>query len=77
MSTHPLHDASASAMVLVLKTLRSAAHEAQLIRLKELLDQKANIEAAMEAKLEALRSSYDAHSRDLESVLSTRIMELN
>ncbi|EAT89112.1 hypothetical protein HBI56_035900 [Parastagonospora nodorum] len=55
----------------------SAAHEAQLIRLKELLDQKANIEAAMEAKLEALRSSYDAHSRDLESVLSTRIMELN
>jgi hypothetical protein len=30
----------------------------------------------MEAKLVALRGSYDAHSRDLENVLNARIKEL-
>jgi hypothetical protein len=55
---------------------RSLAHAAQLKRLQDLLKQKAKIELAMQAKLGALRSSYDAHSRDLESVLSARIREL-
>jgi hypothetical protein len=31
----------------------------------------------MEAKLVALRASYDAHSRDLELVLSQRIKDLS
>jgi hypothetical protein len=45
-------------------------------RLKELLAHKAKIEAAMEAILTLLRGSYDAHSRDLETVLNRRIQEL-
>lgn len=30
----------------------------------------------MEAKLQSLKASYDAHSRDVESVLKQRITEL-
>ncbi|KAL5117201.1 hypothetical protein ACEQ8H_004890 [Pleosporales sp. CAS-2024a] len=54
----------------------SAAHEAQLNRLEELLRHKVKVEGALEAKLEALCRSYDAHSRDLEKVFAARIKEL-
>ncbi|KAF2831954.1 hypothetical protein CC86DRAFT_365862 [Ophiobolus disseminans] len=54
----------------------SSAHSAQLKRLKELLNHKAKLEAQMEAKLTVLRADYDAHSRDVENVLSHKIREL-
>ncbi|KAF1920155.1 hypothetical protein BDU57DRAFT_508304 [Ampelomyces quisqualis] len=54
----------------------SAAHQAQLKRLAELLNHKAKLEAAMDAKLLVLRASYAAHSRDVENVLHQRIKEL-
>ncbi|KAH8726317.1 hypothetical protein GQ44DRAFT_680007 [Phaeosphaeriaceae sp. PMI808] len=54
----------------------SLAHEAELKNLEMLLVHKAKLEGAMESKLKALRKSYDAHSRDLEMVLSRRLKEL-
>ena len=56
--------------------LRSLAHQAQIKRLQELLARKAEIEARMAEKLKHLRESYDAHSRDLERVISYKINTL-
>lgn len=55
---------------------RSSAHQAQLNRLQDLLAQKAGIEDAMTKQLVSLQKAYDAHSRDLESVLRRRLEEM-
>jgi hypothetical protein len=47
-----------------------------LQRLRDLLAYKARLERDMEARLTHLRESYDAHSRDVESVLNHRIKDL-
>ncbi|KAH7077042.1 hypothetical protein FB567DRAFT_552602 [Paraphoma chrysanthemicola] len=54
----------------------SSAHQAQMKRLTDLLAHKARLEQDMEARLTHLREIYDAHSRDVESVLKRRIKEL-
>jgi hypothetical protein len=41
------------------------------------MQRKAQIEAAMAEKSATLKSSYEAHSRDLESVLAARIKDLD
>lgn len=55
---------------------RSQAHQAQLNRLQDLLAQKAGIEDAMTKQLAGLQKTYDAHSRDLESVVNRRLKEM-
>ncbi|CAI9635215.1 unnamed protein product [Alternaria burnsii] len=54
----------------------TTAHQAQLKRLQELLDQKAAIEIAMRKQLASLQKIYDAHSRDLEAVIDRRLREM-
>ncbi|KAH7072757.1 hypothetical protein BKA63DRAFT_49904 [Paraphoma chrysanthemicola] len=54
-----------------------SAHQAQMKRLTDLLAHKARLEQDMEARLTHLREIYDAHSRDVESVLKRRIKELS
>ncbi|KAJ8106939.1 hypothetical protein OPT61_g9210 [Boeremia exigua] len=53
-----------------------AVHTAQLKRLADLTAVKATIEAQMTTKLAHLRALYDAHSRELTSVVASRIKEL-
>lgn len=55
---------------------RSAAHQAQLRGLQDLLAQKANIEAAMTKQLASLQKTYDAHSRDLETVITRQLQDM-
>ncbi|KAI4618540.1 hypothetical protein J4E80_005142 [Alternaria sp. BMP 0032] len=54
----------------------SAAHQAQLKRLQDLLGQKINIEAAMGRQLASLQKIHNAHSRDLETVVERRLREM-
>ncbi|EMD61881.1 hypothetical protein COCSADRAFT_183043 [Bipolaris sorokiniana ND90Pr] len=54
----------------------SAAHQAQLRGLQDLLAQKANIEAAMTKQLASLQKTYDAHSRDLETVITRQLQDM-
>ncbi|KAJ4984661.1 hypothetical protein SVAN01_09850 [Stagonosporopsis vannaccii] len=54
----------------------NATHSAQLKRLADLLAAKATIESQMTAKLAHLRAHYDAHSRELTSVVGAKIKEL-
>ncbi|KAH6612705.1 hypothetical protein C7974DRAFT_84049 [Boeremia exigua] len=53
-----------------------AVHRAQMERLTDLLARKSTIEAQMIAKLTSLRALYDAHSKELTSVVGSRIKEL-
>lgn len=57
-------------------TCRSSAHRAQLERLQHLVAHKASIEAAMAKQLAGLKKAYDAHSRDVQSVVSRRLKEM-
>ncbi|EOA80739.1 uncharacterized protein SETTUDRAFT_99677, partial [Exserohilum turcica Et28A] len=54
----------------------SSAHRAQLERLQHLVAHKASIEAAMAKQLAGLKKAYDAHSRDVQSVVSRRLKEM-
>ncbi|KAI4659488.1 uncharacterized protein J4E79_006020 [Alternaria viburni] len=54
----------------------SAAHQAQLKRLQDLVGQKINIETAMGRQLASLQKIHNAHSRDLETVLERRLREM-
>ncbi|KAF2630745.1 hypothetical protein BU25DRAFT_488894 [Macroventuria anomochaeta] len=52
------------------------AHRAQLNRLADLLAMKATLESQMTSKLAHLRAAYDAHSKELSTVVDSRIKEL-
>ncbi|KAL6706886.1 hypothetical protein ACN47E_005029 [Coniothyrium glycines] len=54
----------------------SSIHQAQLKQLRDLVAQKARIEAAMQQELASLQTEYDAHSKDLRSCIDRRIKEL-
>ncbi|OAL53175.1 hypothetical protein IQ07DRAFT_677918 [Pyrenochaeta sp. DS3sAY3a] len=55
----------------------SSIHQVQTKMLHDLLAQKANIEARMVEKLANLQASYDAHSRDLQLVLNSRVKRMD
>ncbi|KAI4951156.1 hypothetical protein J4E91_003861 [Alternaria rosae] len=54
----------------------STAHQTQLKRLQDLLGQKICIETAMGRQLASLQKIYNAHSRDLETVIERRLREM-
>lgn len=74
-----IHDPVLSPVMFMAKantTSRSSIHNAKLKRLQQLINHKAKLETIMDTKLQSLKASYDAHSRDVESVLKQRIKEL-
>ncbi|KAF2112419.1 hypothetical protein BDV96DRAFT_580672 [Lophiotrema nucula] len=52
------------------------AHTAQLARLTKLLKSKADLEAAMDAKVSEMKKVFCAHAKDLQIVLEKRMLQL-
>ncbi|KAF2658308.1 hypothetical protein K491DRAFT_593233 [Lophiostoma macrostomum CBS 122681] len=81
---HKDHDKAISSTKTAIATLfddheaqASLAHEAQMHRLRRLLDEKKKVETQMQTKITALRKEYRSHASDLQRAAEQRARQLS